>query len=141
MLFSQGRGRERDEGGGISSPHNCQIFDDASISRNVVRGGGELLPILPNAREPRSFFACEMTTAAEERKTAGEKGREEGEGRGRGPCGLDERRGHGLVEGAQEVLAGEQLVDGGIDLGIQLAQVLQRGNGHVQEQRSGARRR
>lgn len=57
VLFSQGRGRERDEGGGISSPHNCQIFDDASISRNVVRGGGGVVAY-PSQCKRTSIFFC-----------------------------------------------------------------------------------
>lgn len=38
-------------------------------------------------------------------------------------AGLDERR-HRLVESVEQVLAREQLLDGGIDLRVQLAQVL-----------------
>lgn len=43
----------------------------------------------------------------------------EGEGR----AGLDERR-HRLVESVEQVLAREQLLDGGVHLRVQLAQVL-----------------
>lgn len=46
-------------------------------------------------------------------------------------AGLDERR-HRLVESVEQVLAREQLLDGGIDLRVQLAQVLKARDGLVQ---------
>lgn len=48
---------------------------------------------------------------------------------------------HRLVEGTEQVLASEQLLDRGVDLGIQLTQVLQRWNRLVQQERSGTWRR